>query len=107
MNTITRSNKSNQQSIYMYSNSVKVSVIVPIYNVEPFIERCVRSLMNQTLENIEYIFVNDCTPDNSINILKSILKEYPDKNVRIIHHSQNKGLAAARKTGLNQAKVNI
>lgn len=104
MNTITRFNKSNQQSIYMYSNSVKVSVIVPIYNVEPFIERCVRSLMNQTLENIEYIFVNDCTPDNSINILKSILKEYPDRNVHIIHHSQNKGLAAARKTGLSQAK---
>lgn len=86
------------------NKTIKVSVIIPIYKVEPFIERCVHSLMNQTLENIEYIFVNDCTPDNSINILNNILKEYPNRNVHIIHHSQNKGLAAARKTGMSQAK---
>lgn len=86
------------------NQEIKVSVIIPIYKVEPFIEKCVRSLMEQILESIEYIFVDDCTPDNSIHILKNILREYPNRNTQIIHHSQNKGLAAARKTGLTKAK---
>ena len=50
---------------------VRISVIVPIYNVKLYIERCVRSLMEQTLENIEFIFVNDCTPDDSMDILRN------------------------------------
>ena len=50
----------------------KVSVIVPIYNVENYIERCVRSLMEQTLDDIEYIFVNDATPDNSMDVLNRL-----------------------------------
>ena len=49
---------------------VKISVIVPIYKVEKFIERCVRSLMKQTLQEVEYIFVDDATPDKSIEVLK-------------------------------------
>lgn len=47
----------------------KVSVITPIYNVEHFIAHCVVTLMQQTLDEVEYIFVNDATPDNSIRIL--------------------------------------
>lgn len=80
----------------------KVSVIVPIYNVEKYIERCVRSLFEQTLDDIEYIFVNDCTLDNSITILENILKEYPKRQsqVKIIHHAQNQGQAGARTTGM-------
>ena len=50
-------------------DSIKISVVIPIYNVELYIERCVRSLMEQTLENIEFIFVNDCTLDKSMDIL--------------------------------------
>lgn len=82
-----------------------VSVIVPIYNVECFIEKCVISLMEQTLTNIEYIFVDDCTPDNSIIILKKILKKYPHRleQVKVIVHDHNKGLPAARNTGLEYA----
>ena len=82
-----------------------VSVIVPIYGVEKYIERCARSLLEQTIENIEYIFVNDCTKDNSIAILESVIKEYPHREhqVRIIHHGTNKGLPQARKTGLLNA----
>lgn len=79
-----------------------VSILVPIYNVEKYIERCIMSLMEQSYLNIEYIFVNDCTPDSSINILTKTIKKYPTrKNIKIIHHKHNKGLAAARNTGLN------
>ena len=47
-----------------------VSVIIPVYKVERYIERCARSLFSQTLEDIEYIFVNDCSPDRSVEILE-------------------------------------
>lgn len=80
----------------------KVSVIVPVFNVESYIERCARSLFEQTLEDIEFIFVDDCTPDNSINILQKVLMEYPNRipQTYIIHHDVNKGVAAARQSGL-------
>ena len=52
-------------------NIPKVSVIVLIYKVEKYIERCARSLFCQTMQDIEYVFVNDCTPDCSIQILQS------------------------------------
>ena len=79
-----------------------VSVIIPIYNVSRFIERCAESLMQQTLDGVEYIFVNDATPDDSITLLRGVLERYPNKaaQVRIIEHAQNKGLPAARNTGL-------
>ena len=47
-----------------------ISVIIPIYKVEQYIEKCARSLFEQTLSSIEFIFVDDCSPDNSINILQ-------------------------------------
>ena len=58
---------------------IKVSVIIPIYNVAKFIERCTESLMKQTLDEVEYIFVNDATPDNSMELLYGILQCYPLK----------------------------
>ena len=85
--------------------SVKVSVIIPIFNVSRFIERCVCSLMQQTLQEVEYIFVDDATPDRSIQILEEVVIRYPDRKeqVRIIHHGMNKGLPAARNSGLAMA----
>lgn len=79
-----------------------VSVIIPVYNVGKFIERCVRSLMEQTMDNVEYIFVDDASPDNSIQILQKVIADYPNRrdNVRILTHAENKGLPAARNTGL-------
>ena len=57
-------------------NSIKISVCIPVYGVEKYIERCARSLFEQTLlEDVEFIFFNDCTPDNSINILRSIIQD--------------------------------
>ena len=83
---------------------MKVSVIIPIYKVEAYIERCVRSLMAQELDDVEYIFVDDCSPDDSVKVLQHVLAEYPSRqHVRILHHSQNRGLPAARNTGLDAA----
>lgn len=82
-----------------------VSICVPIYGVEKYIERCVTSLFEQTYTNIEYIFVNDKTPDMSINILKSVIEKYPERSshVHIINHKYNSGLAAARNTAVDAA----
>lgn len=84
----------------------KVSIIVPIYNVEKYIEKCARSLFEQTLDSIQYIFVDDCSPDNSIAILKSTIQLYPNRSqhIKLIHHSINKGLVSARKSGVAFAK---
>jgi glycosyltransferase involved in cell wall biosynthesis len=83
----------------------KVSIIVPIYGVEKYIERCAVSLFEQTYEDIEYIFVNDATQDKSIAILTEVIKRYPqrEKAIHIIHRPVNKGLSAARNTGLKHA----
>lgn len=83
----------------------KISVIIPVYGVEKYIERCARSLFEQTLNDIEFIFVNDCTPDNSINMLKATLAEYPQREsqVRIINFKQNQGAAKAREIGIKAA----
>ena len=54
----------------------KVSVVIPVYGVERYIERCCRSLFEQTLDDIEYVFVDDGTPDRSIEILEKTLDEY-------------------------------
>lgn len=83
----------------------KITIIIPIYGVEKFIERCAISLFEQTLNSIEYIFVDDATPDNSIEILTNVLERYPQRKsqVTILRHDVNKGLPAARNTGLTAA----
>ena len=80
-----------------------ISVITPVYNVKQFISKCVESLMSQTFIDVEYIFVNDASNDGSIDILKSIVENYPSKNVRILNHPENRGLPASRKTGYEAA----
>ena len=84
--------------------SPKVSVIIPFYKVERFIERCAEALMNQTLEDVEFLFVDDASPDGSRAVLENVLKKYPGRNVRILTHPVNKGLPAARNTGLDEAR---
>jgi len=85
-----------------------VSILVPVYNVSNYIERCVRSLFEQTFEDIEYVFVDDASPDNSIDILNKILLDYPNRinQVKIISHDKNKGLAVARNTALDNCTGN-
>lgn len=86
---------------------IEISVIVPFYGVEKYISRCAESLMCQTMEDgIEFIFVNDATKDSSLDILENVLAGYPErkKQITILHHERNKGLPAARNTGLSIAK---
>ena len=81
----------------------KVSVVIPVYGVEKFIEKCARSLLGQTYENIEYIFVDDCSPDKSVEILENVIAQYNREPVSIIRHEKNKGLGASRLTALKAA----
>lgn len=85
-----------------YTDRYKVSVLVPVYGVERYIGRCVDSLMRQTYADIEYIFVDDCTPDGSIDVLRSVIERYPKRkdSVKIIRHDRNRGQAAARNTAV-------
>lgn len=85
---------------------IKVSVIVPVYNIENYIEHCARSLFNQTLKDIEFIFVDDCTPDRSMEILTGVINEYPElkEYIRVVHHPQNLGLPSARNSGMAIAR---
>lgn len=76
----------------------KVSVIVPVYEVEKHLEGCLQSILNQTLSNIEIVCVNDATTDNSVSIVKSLRET--DKRIRLVHHDRNIGLGAAWNTGL-------
>ena len=72
----------------------KVSVIIAVYGAEKYIERCARSLFEQTFDDIEYIFVDDCSPDKSIEILNAVIDDYPNRKnqVRIIRNHSNIGL---------------
>lgn len=80
------------------NSSPLVSILVPVYNVEQYIERCARSIFEQTYDNLEYIFVDDCSPDKSIQVVKIVLAKFPHRKsqVKIIHHGKNRGLPAAR-----------
>lgn len=82
-----------------------ISILTPVYSAERYIERCVKSLMEQTYNNLEFVFVNDCTPDNSMNILNSVLAKYPSRKnqIKIIDHPINQGVAVARNTLLANA----
>ncbi len=83
----------------------KVSVLVPIYNVSPFIEKCLHSLFKQTFQDIEYVFVNDCTADDSMQKLGKVIELYPQRKnqIKIIHHTHNRGLAAVRNTAIDNS----
>lgn len=82
----------------------KVSVLVPFYNVEKYVGRCVESLFSQTYSNIEYVFVNDCTPDNSMDIINEHIDKFNVRNkCVIINHEVNKGISASRNDCLDNA----
>ena len=79
----------------------KVSVIVPCYNVEPWVERCLESLVNQTLSDIEIICIDDKSIDNTLKVLGRFVKK--DKRIKLIAHKNNMGVSASRNDGLKAA----
>lgn len=83
----------------------KVSVIIPVFKAEKYIEECARSLFEQTIDDIEYIFVDDCTPDKSMEIMRNVLEEYPVRKpqVKIIVMPKNSGQAVATRIAIKQA----
>ena len=83
---------------------MRVSIIVPVYNVSDYIERCVRSVMAQSYTDLECIIVDDCTPDDSIEKCERMIAEYNGPiEFKILHHERNRGLSAARNTGTDAA----
>lgn len=80
----------------MISNK-KISIIVPVYNTEKYLSRCIESLIRQTYQNLEIIFVDDASPDKSAEIIQNYMDA--DKRLRYIKHEKNRGLFQARVTG--------
>lgn len=77
--------------------NIKVSILVPFYKVENYVGHCVESLFTQTYKNIEYVFVNDCTPDGSMDVINSYIEKYGVANqCKMIVHEQNQGISASR-----------
>ena len=81
---------------------IKVSVIVPIYNTEKFLRKCIESIVNQTLEEIEIILINDGSTDNSHIVCEEYSRKYP-KKIRYINN-KNIGCSATRNLGISLAK---
>lgn len=82
-----------------------ISVIIPVYNASATLASCLMSLSAQTYRNLELLFVDDCSTDESLNILIAFAGQYSDTDfvVKVLHHERNRGVAAARNTALNHA----
>lgn len=89
----------------MLNNSIKVSVIVPVYNAEKFIARCIHSLMKQTLTSVEFIIIDDGSIDNSFNIINQVIQHYPARIEQVsLISRENKGVAKTRDEGIKLSK---
>lgn len=83
----------------------KISIVVPIYNSEKHFGKCLHTLFEQTYENLEFIFINDATPDNSMKVLASVINEYPKRQpqIRILNNKTNMGTSISRNIGMNMS----
>lgn len=85
------------------ANTIKISIVIPVYNVAPYVEDCLQSVMDQTWQGpLECILVDDCGSDNSMIVIAEKLRSYQGHvDFRIVHHQQNLGLSAARNSGID------
>lgn len=83
-------------------SSVKVSVIMPTYNVEKYIGRCIESILQQQMQDFELIIIDDCSSDGTANVIKEYIKI--DPRITYICHVENEGVSQARNTGINMAQ---
>ena len=82
-----------------------VSIGIPVYNVEPYIEKCLLSVLNQTYQNVEILIVDDLGTDNSMDVVERIRQSHPNGDkIRIIRHPHNKGIGEARNTVIKECK---
>lgn len=86
---------------FLINMNEKISVIIPCYNVEQYVEKCIDSVLNQSYRNLEIILVDDASSDNTGNILDKYSES--DNRVKVVHHDVNKGLSEARNTGIRYA----
>ena len=89
------------QNLLSARENPKVSIVIPIYNVERYISKCIESLQSQTLKDLEFIFIDDCGPDNSITIVEEAAKA--DSRIRILYNAQNMGAGKSRNRGIDEA----
>ena len=82
-------------------NEPLVSVIMPVYNAEEFLDKSVSSVINQTYKNLEILLIDDCSTDNSYNILKEYANK--DNRIKLFHNEQNKHVSATRNVGIKNA----
>ena len=85
----------------------QLSVIIPVYNASKYIERCVTSLMEQTLlDGVEFVFVDDGSTDDSVDIIREVANKYPERKeqVRIVKNEENQGVYLTRKRGIEEAR---
>ncbi len=84
---------------------MKVSILVPLYGVERYVEQCARSLFEQTFESVEFVFVDDCSPDDSAAKVERVLEEYPHQRERtkILRNEKNMGVSASRNRAIEAA----
>ena len=82
----------------------KISIIVPVYNAEEYVENTVQSIINQTYKNIQIILVDDGSIDQSLKIIQQLAKK--EKRIKVIHQ-ENKGVSAARNTGILSSQLSL
>lgn len=80
-----------------------VSINIPVYKCEDYLLRCLESVKTQTYKNLEIILINDCTPDNSVEIIEEFFKENPELNYRLIHNERNRGLSVVRNRAIEHS----
>ena len=84
---------------------MKISILIPVYKCEGFVEKCCHSVFSQALDDIEFIFVDDCSPDNSVSVIKDVLAKYPNRqqDTKIVSLSENHGVAFVRNLLVQEA----
>ena len=87
--------------MFSCKNRILFSIIIPIYNSEKYLKRCVKSIINQKFKNFEIILVEDCSKDSSQKICKFFFKKY--KNIKLVKHMERKGVSVSRNDGIKTA----
>ena len=86
------------------TDHITLSLIIPVYRVAPYVERCLKTVMRQTYDRFECILVDDASPDDSVARCERMIADYEGSiQFRILHHEENRGLSAARNTGIDAA----